>query len=126
VLKVLRVHAEKRDMSDLSNILGNVYTSPDPDAAPVRYEPSAAERAPRVDDDPAAALSQALTTDVAPAPQFEPQPHFQPQPAPAYAPQAAALVAPTFTPTTYGHMAAWSWGVDDIYPKASAGSKKKR
>lgn len=79
-------------MSDLSNLLGELYgDSSDPDGRPVRHEPPAAERSDwqvsRTDDDLAAALSAALAD--APAPVAPPAP-----PAPASSPAAPAPSMP--------------------------------
>ncbi|HVM08210.1 MAG TPA: hypothetical protein VM345_07110 [Acidimicrobiales bacterium] len=78
-------------MSDLSNLLGDLYgDSSNPDGPPVRHEPAAAERsewsARRTDDDLAAALSAALAEPpVAPAMPAAPMP--APAMPEAYAPQ---------------------------------------
>ncbi len=108
-------------MSDLSNLLGDVYGDQhSPDAAPVRREPAAAQRAPEwssesqldkafegwvpgeppaarqpdpAGDDLSAALAAALSADrigVAPS---------QPAPAPAPAPAQARLPEPAPMPT---------------------------
>lgn len=118
-------------MSDLSNLLGAVYGSSDPDGPATYHEPSAAERvqapAPaRIDDDLAAALSAALVTSApdhqvgAPAPAMAapvyspptvaapalvataPRPVAQVAGAPSFA-TAAPAPAPqaAFTPSTY-------------------------
>ena len=109
-------------MSDLSNLLGAVYGSNDPDGPSTRHEPSAAERAampaaaPRIDEDLAAALSAALVTPTpdqnvgAPAPvaaaPAAPFAAAQPAPAPMPAPQPAYVPA----------MASWAPGDDNIFP----------
>ena len=120
-------------MSDLSNLLGAVYGSNDPDGPSTRHEPSAADRAaqvsapPRIDDDLAAALSAALVSSTpeanvgVPAPvepaaptTYAPAPApVAPAPAPMMPPVAAA---PAYTPSYSPAMAAWSAGDDDIFP----------
>ena len=115
-------------MSDLSNLLGAVYGSNDPDGPSTRHEPSAAERtaqpaAPRIDDDLAAALSAAL---VSPTPEANmATPAYAPAPAPAPAmPAAAAPVAqPAYAPTYNTGTVSWSAGDDDIFPSI-AGKKR--
>lgn len=109
-------------MSDLSNLLGAVYGSSDPDGPSTRHEPSAAERvqvppAPlRIDDDLAAALSQALVTS---APE---QSVGTPAPVPAYAAPvipAPAIPENVYTPSAYSPAVVnWSAGDDDIFPTA--------
>ena len=121
-------------MSDLSNLLGAVYGSSDPDGPSTPHEPSAAERAqapeaaPQIDDDLAAALSAALVTST-------PTPNVgTPAPMPA-APQAAAPMPaapepvavhapePAYTPTYSAAPVSWSKGDDDIFP-SSLGKKR--
>lgn len=125
-------------MSDLSNLLGAVYGSSDPDGPSTRHEPSAAERvqvtpAPlRIDDDLAAALSQALVTSTpdqsvgapAPVPASAPVPAYAPPPsAPAAVPTPAmpqnVYAAPAYLPPAV----TWCAGDDDIFP-VSAGKKR--
>ena len=131
-------------MSDLSNLLGAVYGSNDPDGPSTRHEPSAADRAaqasapPRIDDDLAAALSAALVSStpepnvgmpapVAPAPPttYAPAPAPVAQaPAPMMPPVAAATAPePAYTPSYSPAMASWSAGDDDIFPTV-AGKKR--
>lgn len=119
-------------MSDLSNLLGAVYGSSDPDGPSTRHEPSAAERvqvppAPlRIDDDLAAALSQALVTST------PDQAIAAPAPVPAYAPPPsapAAVPTPAMPQNVYAAPAyvppamTWCAGDDDIFP-VSAGKKR--
>ena len=142
-------------MSDLSNLLGDLYgDSRSPDGPPVRHEPAAADRAEwsaaRTDDDLAAALSAALAEPpAAPAPAPAPAP-VMPEVAPvaeyvAPAPAAPAPVAPvapvaqqwTSAPepvempapaAPVASMAGprlWLRGDDDITPIVG-GAKKKR
>ena len=108
-------------MSDLSNLLGDVYGDHSPDGPPVRREPAASERSPGwnaqaqqeqarpaeprftvaepvkplppIDDDLAAALSAALNEAAAPAPAAPAE-----APAPAPAPIAMAPMAPAPLP----------------------------
>lgn len=107
-------------MSDLSNLLGAVYGSNDPDGPSTPHEPSAAERAqtpsppPRIDDDLAAALSAALVTSTptvnvgASAPVATPVAAVQyAQPAPVY----------NAVPVS------WAKGDDDIFP-TTVGKKR--
>ena len=130
-------------MSDLSNLLGAVYGSNDPDGPSTRHEPSAAERAqvpaapPRIDDDLAAALSAALVTStpdasvgapppMAHAPAQSPAPAFAAAPAPAPVAQPAVVAPapqPAYTPTYASVSVAWSHGDDDILPM-SPGKKR--
>ena len=127
-------------MSDLSNLLGAVYGSSDPDGPSTRHEPSAAERAqmpaapPRIDDDLAAALSAALVTTTpdpnvgAPAPVVSaPAPAYAEVPVAAQAataPMAAAPAPqPAFTPSYNTGSIAWAHGDDDIFP-TTVGKKR--
>jgi hypothetical protein len=50
-LKPPSPHDEASGMSDLSNLLGDVYGDANPDAAPVRHEPAAGSRAPEWSSD---------------------------------------------------------------------------
>lgn len=123
-------------MSDLSNLLGAVYGSNDPDGPTTRHEPSAAERVqmpapPRIDDDLAAALSAALvsstpeptlaaTAPVAAAPPYSaPVAVAAPVPVAATpaAPPASPRPQPVFTPSSYSAgVVSWNHGDDDIFP----------
>ena len=118
-------------MSDLSNLLGAVYGSNDPDGPSTRHEPSAADRAaqapapPRIDDDLAAALSAALVSSTPEASVGMPAPVAPASPttyAPAPAPVAAAP-EPAYTPSYSAAMPSWSAGDDDIFPVV-AGKKR--
>jgi hypothetical protein len=139
-------------MSDLSNLLGDVYGDhSDPDAAPVRREPAAGERAPewaadaQLDrafdgwvpgepptgrsDDLTSALAAALTP--APAPEAVPMPtvaQAPAAPAPASwtsAAPAAAVAAPVMV-TAPASSSFWSFGDDDIFPSSKGGKKAKK
>ena len=142
-------------MSDLSNLLGDLYgDSRNPDGPPVRHEPAAADRtewsAPRTDDDLAAALSAALAEppaapampQVAPAPVAEyvaPAPvaeYVAPAPAPVApvapvaqswtsVPESVEMSAPSPVATMPAGPRLWLRGDDDIMP-ISGGAKKKR
>ena len=131
-------------MSDLSNLLGDVYGDHSDDAAPVRREPAASERS-ASDFDLTAALSAALNAEPArPAP--APMPAPAPAPAPAYVPTVdlsepvaapkaagwasdplAAMPAMSVTAPVPAMSGARSWtpGDDDIFPGVK-GSKKKK
>ena len=127
-------------MSDLSNLLGDLYgDSSNPDGPPVRREPAAAERAEwapaRSDDDLAAALSAALA-EPAPTPAPAPAPPVMPQ-IPAPAAPAAWTAAPEPMPAPEAHVPSvsvsmpmatgprmWAVGDDDILPMG--GGKRKR
>lgn len=123
-------------MSDLSNLLGNVYETSSPDGPPVRREPSADERLERPEirfDPPASerleseitsAISDVVESAPAPAPQpVQPAPQPVAYEAPAPAPQQswnapAAVTAPVAAPM-------WRPGDDDIFPGVAAGRKRK-
>jgi hypothetical protein len=102
-------------MSDLSNLLGDVYGDhSSADAAPVRHEPPAVER---VD----------LTAFSAPAPAPAPMPMVDLSY--AEAPAAPAFVAPSVSvsapvPAMAGG-SLWSAGDDDIFPGVKGTKKKK-
>lgn len=122
-------------MSDLSNLLGSVYDSQNPDARRIPLEPRADHR---VGADLEQALSDAIDDAAAPAPQPQPQPYAAPAPAPAPAPAAERYVpAPAPAPAPQPHyvpeqpvyatpMASWRAGDDDIVPGAVAKRGKKR
>lgn len=124
-------------MSDLSNLLGDLYRDSDQDAAPVRHEPPASERAPErasasrleqafdgwapeaqnhagtsADADLTAALTAALgSTPAAPA-QAPAMPAVaaMPAPAPAPAPAMPAVAAmPAFAPEAAAPEARSTW-----------------
>ena len=112
-------------MSDLSNLLGDVYGDhSSPDAAPVRHEPAAADR---MD------LTVGLTAALAPAPAPAPAPMPMVDLSVAEAPAAAWTTAPAPLPSVsvsapVPAMAggpAWAAGDDDIFP-SSKGSKRKK
>ena len=151
-LKVPPSDVEEMHMSDLSNLLGDLYgDSRNPDGPPVRHEPAAAERSEwspsRDNDDLAAALSAALAEPpAAPAPAPAPvMPAVQPAPAPA--PVAVAPVAPVAPiapvapvapvqeyPATIEHAVLvggagprmWERGDDDIAPMGGVAKAKKK
>ena len=110
-------------MSDLSNLLGDVYGDhSSPDAAPVRHEPAAADRVDLND------LAAALIVPAAPAPlptvdlpAAEAPQAWTTAPAPAPA-MSVSVSAPV--PAMSGGPS-WANGDDDIFP-ASKGSKKKK
>lgn len=137
-------------MSDLSNLLGDLYgDSRDPDGPSVRHEPAAADRtewsAARTDDDLAAALSAALAEPpAAPAPAPAPAPAMPEvttiadyvAPAPAStpapvaqqwtsAPESVEMPAPAPVATMPAGPRLWLRGDDDITPIVG-GAKKKR
>ena len=113
-------------MSDLSNLLGDVYGDhSSPDAAPVRHEPTAADRV-----DLTAGLTAALTVP-APAPAPAPLPmvdlSVSEAPAPAWTSEPAPIPAVSVSapvPAMVGG-SSWASGDDDIFP-SSKGSKKKK
>jgi hypothetical protein len=103
-------------MSDLSNLLGDVYGDhSSPDAAPVRHEPAAYDRMPMA---PAPAPAPMPMVDLsaveAPAPAWV-------EPAPAPAP-SFSVSAPV--PAMAGG-SLWANGDDDIFPVAKGAKKKK-
>jgi hypothetical protein len=100
-------------MSDLSNLLGSVYDSHNPDSRPVPQEPGATQR---VDTDVDQALSAAIGQAV-PAPAPPPVS----TPAPEYA--AAPAPPPVYVPAP---MAGWRLGDDDIVPGVAAKRSNKR
>lgn len=131
-------------MSDLSNLLGDVYGDHSPDAAPVRREPSASERLDG-SEDLTAALAAALATPapapvaVAPAPapvEDVPLPTLAqalaeiPAAAAPKAGWASSAPAPApAAPTMVSAPAAggfWTPGDDDIFPMPRGGKKSKR
>ena len=112
----------------MSNLLGAVYGSNDPDGPSTPHEPSAAERAqmpaaaPRIDDDLAAALNAALVAPTSEQSVAAPAPVAQP-PAPAFATASAAPAPTTYAPSYNTAMAAWAHGDDDIFPSALGKSR---
>jgi hypothetical protein len=141
-------------MSDLSNLLGDVYGDhSSPDGPPVRREPAAAERAPewagdsQLDrafenwvpgepptgrEDLTDALSAALATP-APAPVVEPValPTLAAAPAPApEAPKAwtsgSVATAPVAVAVAAPAMSTWTFGDDDIFPMSRGGKKAQK
>ena len=108
-------------MSDLSNLLGDVYGDhSSADAAPVRHEPAAADRV-----DLAAGMTAALSTP-APAPVPAPQPmvDLSAAEAPSWtsAPAAPSMSVSAPVPAMAGG-SQWANGDDDIFP--SGKGKKK-
>ena len=109
-------------MSDLSNLLGDVYGDhSSPDAAPVRHEPAAADRV-----DLTAGLTAALSV---PAPAPMPSVDLSVAEAPAQAWTSAPAPMPSVSvsapvPAMAGGPS-WSAGDDDIFPSGK-GSKKKK
>lgn len=141
-------------MSDLSNLLGDLYgDSQNPDGPSVRHEPAATDRtewsAGRSDDDLAAALSAALAeppaapspTPVAAAPVMPEVPPAPVAPAPVIPVAEAPVSAPSNwtsapasvempAPVPVAAMSAgprlWLRGDDDILPIAGAVKKKRK
>ena len=117
-------------MSDLSNLLGDVYGDHSPDAAPVRREPAAAERS-SGDFDLTAALSAALNTDtaVAPAPVVPAVDLSEaPKASSGWASEAIPAMPSMSVTAPVPAMAgarAWAPGDDDIFPGVKAAKKKK-
>lgn len=108
-------------MSDLSNLLGDVYGDhSSPDAAPVRHEPAAADRI-----DLAAGLTAALSVPapVAPAPMPMVDLSVSEAPAPAWTSAPSMSVTAPVPAMAGGSL--WSNGDDDIFP-ATKGAKKKK
>ena len=103
-------------MSDLSNLLGDVYGDHSPDAAPVRRELSAEERAPEwsadsqldkafagwVPGEPPSAAEPDLTATLAAA-------LAPPAPAPAPVPQPEVVPMPTLAQTLSEEMPSPGW-----------------
>jgi len=135
------------DMSDLSNLLGDVYGDHSPDAAPVRRESAASERAPEWSSDgrvfdgsvPDAAPAQASAPVMAAAPQAAPTPDPVPMPTLAHAAADApvatrggwtaspAVAAPASVMVSAPVSSSpWRPGDDDIFPMAKGASKKAR
>ena len=116
-------------MSDLSNLLGDVYGDHSPDAAPVRREPAATERS-ASDFDLTAALSAALT-EPASAPVAMPTVDLSAAEAPAagWAVSGGVPTMPSMSVTAPVPAMAgarlWVTGDDDIFP-SSKGAKKKK
>jgi hypothetical protein len=114
-------------MSDLSNLLGDVYGDHSADAAPVRHEPAAAERS-ASDFDLTAALSAALN-DQAPAPVAAPTVDLSIDEAPAAGWAASPAAMPSMSVTAPVPAMAggglWNPGDDDIFPSAKGAKKKK-
>ena len=111
-------------MSDLSNLLGDVYGDhSSPDAAPVRHEPAAADRL-----DLTAGLTAAFAVPApAPAPMPTPIVDLPAAEAPSWASDPAPLPSVSVSAPVPAMAAAASWaaGDDDIFP-SSKGSKKKK
>ena len=108
-------------MSDLSNLLGDVYGDhSSPDAAPVRHEPAASDRV-----DLTAGLTAALA---APAPAPAPLPTVDlsvAEAAPAWTTDPSPIPVSVSAPVPAMVGASWAAGDDDIFP-SSKGSKKKK
>lgn len=107
-------------MSDLSNLLGDVYGDhSSADAAPVRHEPAAADRV-----DLTAGLSAVLA---APAPAPAPVVDLPAAEAPVWATAPAPLPSVSVSAPVPAMAGASFWvaGDDDIFP-TSKGSKKKK
>jgi hypothetical protein len=110
-------------MSDLSNLLGDVYGDhSSPDAAPVRHEPAAADRV-----DLTAGLTAAFAAP-APAPAPAPMPMVdlsvsEAPKAPAWTSAPSVSVSAPVPAMAGGSF--WAAGDDDIFPPVK-GSKKKK
>lgn len=133
-------------MSDLSNLLGDLYgDSQNPDGPPVRHEPAAADRtewsAGHSDDDLAAALSAALAEPLAaPSPAPVAAAPVMPEVPVAPVAEAPASALPNWTsapasvempaPAPIAAMPAaprlWLRGDDDLLPVAGAVKKKRK
>lgn len=110
-------------MSDLSNLLGDVYGDhSSPDAAPVRHEPTAANRL-----DLTAGLTAALTIPAAPAPMPTPVVDLHAAEAPSWtsAPAAYPNVSVSAPVPAMAGGPAWATGDDDIFPSGKGAKKKK-
>ena len=140
MLKPGRADVEVTYMSDLTNLLGDLYgDTSNPDGPPVRREAPAFDRTrgSRGDDDLATALSAALAeppTPVAPAP--APVVHTASQPVEAQvssSPRGAWTAPPaqhaepvyTSSPVATVTSGGWSVGDDDIVPMAGAARKRR-
>ena len=110
-------------MSDLSNLLGDVYGDhSSPDAAPVRHEPAAADRV-----DLTAGLSAAFSAPApAPAPMPTPMVDLPSAEAPSWAaaPAMPSVSVSAPVPAMAGG-SFWAAGDDDIFPTAKGAKKKK-
>ena len=107
-------------MSDLSNLLGDVYGDhSSPDAAPVRHEPAAADRV-----DLTAGLAAALTV---PAPMPTPMVDLPAAEAPSWtsAPAAYPNVSVSAPVPAMAGGSNWANGDDDIFPSGKGAKKKK-
>ncbi|HVF33576.1 MAG TPA: hypothetical protein VM933_11125 [Acidimicrobiales bacterium] len=127
------IRDEVLGMSDLSNLLGDVYGDHSPDAAPVRREAPADQRG---TEDPTVARSaehappSGSVVDAVPLPSLS---HMLPEapsapsaawtstPAPAPAPVPVA----TFDPAPAAGRS-WMPGDDDIFPMANSSKSAKR
>ena len=108
-------------MSDLSNLLGDVYGDhSSPDAAPVRHEPAAADRM-----DLTAGLSAALAPAPAPAPTPMPMVDLSVAEPAAWTTAPAPSVSVSAPVPAMAGGPAWAAGDDDIFP-SSKGSKRKK
>jgi hypothetical protein len=140
VLKRTRPKVDNLTMSDLSNLLGDVYSSIDPDGPAVSLEPSASQRAafdwasdeasltaakvPAIDDDLAAALSAALVEKKPVVEEWAPMAPATMAPpvaAPAYVPSLPTISAPL--PVAQNM---WAPGDDDILPGGAKAKGKRR
>jgi hypothetical protein len=134
LLKPGTSHDEGLCMSDLSNLLGDVYGDHSPDAAPVRREPAADQRS-AADFDLTSALTAALNSEPAPMPApaaYAPTVDLSEAPAarsgwasdPASMPSMPSMSVTAPVPAMAGAHA-WNPGDDDIFP-SSKGAKKKK
>lgn len=146
---------EVRNMSDLSNLLGDVYgdhSSASPDGPPVRREAAAADRAPewsgdsQLDrafenwvpgepptgrEDLTSALASALATPaeaVVAMPTVAAPALEAPTPGPAPVPWTSGGTAVATAPVSVAApaMSSWTFGDDDIFPMSRGGKKAKK
>ncbi|HUP86184.1 MAG TPA: hypothetical protein VM143_11000 [Acidimicrobiales bacterium] len=114
---------EVLDMSDLSNLLGDVYGERSAaDAAPVRHEPAAADRS-----DLIAGLNAAFPAPVpapAPLPMVDLTAVEAPMPSWTSTPVAAPSVSVSAPVPAMAGGTFWTPGDDDIFPSGK-GSRKK-
>jgi hypothetical protein len=111
-------------MSDLSNLLGDVYGDHSDDA-PVRREPSAAERS-AADFDLTSALSQALNTEPVAMPTVDLSVAEAPASSGwASSPAPMPSVSVTAPVPAMAGARLWLAGDDDIFPNSKGAKKKK-
>ncbi|HEX7167427.1 MAG TPA: hypothetical protein VF230_10650 [Acidimicrobiales bacterium] len=123
-------------MSDLSNLLGDLYSgASNPDGPSVRHEPAASDRR-HEDDDLAAALSAALSDTPAPASGGAAMRDVladmpaAPEARGAWTSAPAPVAEPVHTSAVSGAPAhsgprLWARGDDDIFPIPGAAKKRR-